>query len=129
MWANTAELLGGDLRGPTAIHQSLPALVQAQGDDPRERQEAFALTVSQDNVLVLWNAVSFLGRMKIRQKKIPRDGRSRIKIRAWRSIPYVSDVPSITSQVKLGNGFEFPKRPLGDQIEHNHYMRSLPNSD
>ncbi len=29
---------GGAVRGPTAIHQPLPALVQAQGDDPRGRQ-------------------------------------------------------------------------------------------
>jgi hypothetical protein len=41
--------------------------------------ETFALTISQDNVLVLWNAVSFSGRIKKLQKKIPRDGRSRIK--------------------------------------------------
>ena len=41
--------------------------------------ETNALTVNQDNVLVLWNSVSFSGRMKNRQKKIPRVGRSRIK--------------------------------------------------
>jgi len=36
--------------------------------------ETFALTISQDNVLVLWNAVSFSGRKKNCKKRSPAMG-------------------------------------------------------